>query len=350
MVLPPGRDLSRPPESAIFRVRQDLRTRLDRWLQERLGWKSRTKIQKLIQMERVKVNGEKVKASTKVSTGDEVEVFLDVVDTEESGTLSLPILYQDPWLVALDKPAGILVHPVGRTHSGTVVDGLHLSWQALNDSARRQATHRLCHRLDRETSGLLLLAKSVQARRHLQDSFEGDRVRKSYIAIVEGVPDAENFEINAAVSAHLDPGKQDGHRLAKADEERGKASKTLFRTLGSQNGISVILCRPITGRQNQIRIHLQVAGHPILGDVGYGQTPESLQRRSGKLPEGIPHPERALLHSFQLTFPHPVWQTASHVRCRPSGEMARLIHALKTDSDPLIRSFPLLEDPKPLAK
>ena len=83
MVLPPGRDLSRPPESAICRVRQDLRTRLDRWLQERLGWKSRTKIQKLIQMERVTVNGEKVKASTKVSTGDEVEVFLDVVDTEE---------------------------------------------------------------------------------------------------------------------------------------------------------------------------------------------------------------------------------------------------------------------------
>ena len=352
MVLPSGRDLSRPPGSALFRVRQDVRIRLDLWLQERLGWKSRNKIQKLIQLERVLVNGEKVKASTKVSTGDEVEVFLDgdPGGAPRTDSFSLPVLFEDPWLSALNKPPGILVHPVGRTHSGTVVDGLHSDWQTLNDTCLRQATHRLCHRLDRETSGLLLVAKTVEARRRVQDSFEKDRVRKSYIAVVEGVPSQTHFEIDAPVSAQLDQQRDRGHRLARADEEHGKASRTLFTTLGSRNGVSVMLCRPITGRQNQIRIHLQVAGHPILGDVGYGQTPETLAEKGGFLPEGIPHPDRAFLHSFQLAFPHPVWGTPTHVSCPPDGEMASLITALELSPPPPFQSFPLLEDPKPLAK
>lgn len=352
MVLPSGRDLSRPPGSALFRVRQDVRIRLDIWLQERLGWKSRNKIQKLIQLERVQVNGQFVKASTKVSTGDEVEVFLDGNSAEDSRSPAggFPVLFEDPWLVALDKPAGILVHPVGRTHSGTVVDGLHSDWQPLNDSCLRQATHRLCHRLDRETSGLLLVAKSVEARRRVQDSFEKDRVKKSYLAVVEGNPRENEFEIDAPVSAQLDQTRSQGHRLARADEENGKASRTLFTTLGSRDGVSLVLCRPITGRQNQIRIHLQVAGHPILGDVGYGQSPESLSDCGGKLPEGIPHPDRALLHSFQLVFPHPVWGTATHILCPPGGDMAQLIGALNLESLPPFPSFPLLDDPKPLAK
>ena len=352
MVLPSGRDLSRPPGSALFRVRQDVRIRLDIWLQDRLGWKSRTKIQKLIQLERVQVNGQCVKASTKVSTGDEVEVFLDGNSETDSSAkpVGLPVLHEDPWLVALNKPAGILVHPVGRTHTGTVVDGLHSDWQPLNDSCLRQATHRLCHRLDRETSGLLLVAKSVEARRRVQDSFENDRVKKSYLAIVEGVPREQEFEIDAPVSAQLDQTRSKGHRLARADEEHGKPSRTLFSTLGSKNGVSLILCRPITGRQNQIRIHLQVAGHPILGDVGYGQTVESLAAGGGQLPEGVPHPDRALLHSFQLVFPHPVWGTPSHLLCPPGGDMAELIEALNLEFLPPFQSFPLLEDPKPLAK
>ena len=352
MVLPSGRDLSRPPGSALFRVLQDVRICLDIWLQERLGWKSRSKIQKLIQMQRVRVNGQCVKASTKVSTGDEIEVLLDVDTPEEkpSRYRGLPILFEDPWLVALNKPAGVLVHPVGRTHSGTVVDGLHSDWRQLNDISLRQATHRLCHRLDRETSGLLLLAKSVEARRRVQDSFEGNHVHKSYLAVVEGNPAEYEFEIDAPISAHLDQQRSQGNRLARADAQRGKASRTLFTTLGSRDGISLILCRPIPGRQNQIRVHLQVAGHPILGDSGYGQTADSLKESGGVLPEGVPFPERALLHSFQLAFPHPVWGTASHVLCPPGGEMARLIEALGLIPRSGFPAFPLLEDPKPLAK
>ncbi|MGE4620137.1 MAG: RNA pseudouridine synthase, partial [Planctomycetota bacterium] len=190
---------------------------------------------------------------------------------------------------------------------------------------------RLCHRLDRDTSGLLLLAKTVEARRNLQDSFEADRVKKSYIAIVEGVPDRETFEIDAGVSAHLDRSKPTAQRLARADDEQGKPSRTVFEVLGSQNGISVVHCQPITGRQNQIRIHLQVAGHPILGDHGYGQTETSLHESGGILPKGIHHPERALLHSFQLRFPHPIWQLQQRWRCPPSGDMAQLIEALGYD-------------------
>ena len=125
MVLTPGRDLSRPPASARFRVRQFQRMRLDQWLQERLSWSSRSKIQKLISQNRVLLNGDPSKASTKVTNGDEVEVLLDVDPQQQQMPEKLPVIAEDPWLLAIDKPAGMLVHPVGRTHAGTVVDGLH---------------------------------------------------------------------------------------------------------------------------------------------------------------------------------------------------------------------------------
>ena len=335
MVLTPGRDLSKPPGSALFRVRQHLKKRLDRWLQQRLGWSSRSKIQKLIAQERVLLNGDLAKSSARVTNGDEVEVLLDITAEADEIPKKLPVIEEDPWLIAVDKPAGMLVHPVGRTHAGTVVDGLHRQWRSLNERALRKTTPRLCHRLDRDTSGLLLLAKTVQARRNMQDSFEADRVKKSYIAIVEGVPDCASFKIDAGVSAHLDRTKVTDHRLARADDEQGKPSRTLFQVLGEKNGVAIVHCRPITGRQNQIRIHLQVAGHPILGDHGYGQTEASLRDRGGVLPAGIDYPKRALLHSFQLRFPHPIWNLQQILRCPPTGDMAELVEALGLDPDKL---------------
>ncbi|MDE0959456.1 MAG: RluA family pseudouridine synthase [Planctomycetota bacterium] len=331
MVLTPGRDLSRPPESARFRVRQHQRSRLDLWLQAQLGWSSRTKIQKLISLGRVRLNGDPARASTRVGRGDEVEVRLGTATTTESTPPKLPVLMEDPWLLAIEKPTGMLVHPVGKTHVGTVVDGLHRQWRELNDRSIRKVTHRLCHRLDRDTSGLLLLAKTVQARRILQNDFEANRVQKSYLAIVEGVPDSSTFEVNVGVSAHIDRSRQRDHRLARADEATGKPSRTCFQLLASKNGISVLLCRPITGRQNQIRVHLQVVGHPIVGDHGYGQTEQSLVDRGAQLPAGIPHPGRALLHSFQLRFPHPIWKLPTEVRCLPAADMGPILDALAVD-------------------
>ena len=331
MVLTPGRDLSQPPQSARFRVRQKQRNRLDLWLQARLGWSSRSKIQKLISLGRVHINGSRARPSTRVNCGDEVEVMLETGSRTDIPPIRLPVLHEDPWILIVEKPPGMLVHPVGKTHSGTVIDGLHRQWRALNERSARQVTPRLCHRLDRDTSGLLLLAKTVEARRRLQDDFEKDLVRKSYLAVVEGVPETSSFEIDAGVSAHIDRSRQRDHRLARADDVTGKASLTRFQLLAAGDGISVLLCMPITGRQNQIRVHLQVAGHPILGDQGYGQTQQSLQESGGRLPEQIAHPERALLHSFQLRFPHPVWNLPTEVRCPPAGDMAPLLAALAVD-------------------
>ncbi len=331
MVLTPGRDLSRPAGSVSFEVRQHQRIRLDLWLQQRLGWSSRSKIQKLIILQRVLLNGDLAKASAKVSSGDEIEVLLDSGVEDYEMPTKLPVIIEDPWILAVDKPAGMLVHPVGRTHVGTVLDGLHRHWRKLNDCSLRNVTPRLCHRIDRDTSGLLLLAKTVRARRQLQDSFEANRVQKSYIAIVEGIPDHDRFEIDAGIAANLDRSRDTDHRLARADDMEGKPSRTLFRLLGSQHGISILHCRPITGRQNQIRVHLQVAGLPILGDRGYGQTELSLRDRGGVLPAGIPHPQRALLHSFQLRFPHPIWNLPQWLRCNPTGDLARIIEAMNLD-------------------
>ncbi len=331
MVLTPGRDLSRPPESARFRVRQKQRSRLDLWLQARLGWSSRSKIQKLISLGRVRLNGDVARASTRVGSGDEVEVLLETGSAPESPPEKLSVLMEDPWLLAVQKPTGMLVHPVGKTHVGTVIDGLHRQWRELNDRSNRKVIHRLCHRLDRDTSGLLLLAKTVQARRLLQDDFEANRVQKSYLAIVEGVPEQPTFEVNVGVSAHIDRTRQHDHRLARADAVSGKPSRTRFQWLASKNGISVLLCRPITGRQNQIRIHLQSVGHPILGDDGYGQTEQTLLDRGARLPAAISYPARALLHSFQLQFPHPIWKIPIEVRCPPAADIRPFLEALEVD-------------------
>ena len=331
MVLTPGRDLSRPPQSARFRVRQKQRNRLDLWLQARLGWSSRSKIQKLISLGRVLLNGSTARPSTRVHRNDEVEVMLETGSETDLPSDRLPVLQEDPWILVVDKPSGMLVHPVGKTHSGTVIDGLHRQWRALNERSARQVIPRLCHRLDRETSGLLLLAKTIEARRQLQEFFEKDLVQKAYLAVVEGVPEFESFEIDAGVSAHIDRSRHRDHRLARADDVAGKPSLTRFQILAVGDGISVLLCKPITGRQNQIRVHLQVAGHPILGDQGYGQTQQSLHDRGGRLPEQIPYPERALLHSFQLRFPHPIWNLPTEVRCLPAGDLAPLLADLAVD-------------------
>ncbi|MCA8962455.1 MAG: RluA family pseudouridine synthase [Planctomycetes bacterium] len=298
--LPTGRDLSLAHDRIEFRVRESAADRLDRYLLERLGWKSRNKVQRLIQHGRVTVNGERSKPARRVQRGDVVRIVLDP-GGEPNGSEDTPpptILYEDPFLVAVDKPPHVLVHPVGRTVSGTIINRLHARYRETGEHGRRRVVPKLCHRLDRETSGVLLIAKCDVARQRLSDDFENGRVEKQYLAITEGAPMSTEFTIDVPIAAHLDREAGRGNRLARADSA-GKSAETRFELLRTEGAIALLRCAPLTGRQNQIRVHLAHAGHPILGDVGYGSDPASVP--------GIPFPGRALLHSSALQFRHPIW-------------------------------------------
>jgi len=327
-MLPAGRDLSRSYHQIQMRVRRTTRTRLDRYLQERLGWTSRTRVQKLVRLGRVEVNGEVAKPSTRVSVGDQLLVKLNAggLPLEKGGRPLGHPLWQDPWLIAIDKPAGRLVHPVGRTLSGTILNELHHHFREVNLSPGPEVIPRLCHRLDRDTSGLLLIATTIEARRRMQIAFEKGEVKKCYIAVVEGEVESDSFEVDVSVQAHLDRSRRGDNRLARAAVE-GKESLTRFQLLGRGRGFSILLCRPITGRQNQIRIHLQSAGHPILGDGGYGATEESFKAGGGILPAAVPYPRRALLHSWKLRFPHPIWRLQYHLECPLPGDQRPFLEA-----------------------
>lgn len=339
MVLPSGRDLSRPEDEVELRVRGTVRERLDRYLLRKLGWGSRTKVQRLIDLGFVLVNGLPGKRSQRLLPGDLVRVRLDAGKSvrEEHAPLDPP-LWEDPHLVAVSKPAGRLVHPTGRTIAGTVIDELHARYRELNERGARAVVPRLCHRLDRDTTGLLLVAKTAAARRALQEAFESDEVRKGYLAIVSGEPPEDEFEVDAAIASHLDRSRPHSNRLARLDDG-GRPSRTRFAVLARGGGISVVHCMPITGRQNQIRIHLAAVGLPILGDAGFGG-----DRAPAGLAAALPVPRRALLHSFQLRFRHPVWGTERELRAPVAPDLRPFLLAARLDES-RVPALPPLSPP-----
>ncbi|MGE3163702.1 MAG: RluA family pseudouridine synthase [Planctomycetota bacterium] len=344
---PSGRDLSEKLTELVIEVRLRGRARLDLHLQQCLGWKSRARIQRLIELGRVDVNGQLAKASQRVTEGDRIRVA--VVDgPDPTAPHSLPPdwsvpFWEDPYLLAINKPPHCLVHPVGRAVTGTVMNELHARYRSCNRAGQRPVVPKLCHRLDRETSGVLLVAKTDPARREVQRAFEDDRVRKEYLAIVEGEPATDRFDVDLPVAVRLDRGRSKGNRLATTAPD-GRASLTHFEVLARLGGIALVRCRPRTGRQNQIRVHLAATGHPILGDTGYGSSAERWARGVGQA-IATPFPGRALLHSVGLDFPHPIWGTRCQLNAPPPDDFGALIVAqgittIPTAGPPLARSEP----------
>lgn len=320
--LPTGRDLSQAHDRVEFRVRESSQERLDRYLLQRLGWKSRNKIQRLIRAGRVTINGETPKIARKIARGDVIRIALDGGGGEvDPGASPLdPPIWEDPYLVAVHKPPHRLVHPVGRTVSGTIINELHHRYRGSHTSGLRPVVPKLCHRLDRETSGLLLVAKCDLARRRLSDDFEHGRVRKTYLAVVEGET-PNHFDVDVPILAHLDREREQNNRLARAHPD-GKWAETGFERLATDGTLSLVRCFPRTGRQNQIRVHLAHAGHAIVGDVGYGSTFETF-------PEAE---RRALLHSESLEFSHPIWRLPRTLRAPQPTDFEPFLTAMTPTS------------------
>jgi len=272
--------------------------RLDLFIQSRIPRLSRTRAQRIVKACGYRENGIKSRASDLVRAGETVYLVRPPFE-EPSAPRELPILYQDDVMLAIDKPPGLPVHPSASYHRNTVSF-------ILQEKYGHAEAPRIAHRLDRETSGLLLCSRTPEHERTLKGAFEGRRMQKSYLAVVRGELAADDGTINLPM-ARPDTGL---HVLMQVRAD-GLSAVTDYRVRDRIAGYSLVELFPHTGRQHQLRVHLAALGHSIVGDKLYGperEAPFLESIESGLTPELIARlgHDRHALHAHRLTFEHPV--------------------------------------------
>lgn len=269
--------------------------RLDKFLADSVADLSRSAAQRLIDAGQVSVNGEPAKASYKVKAGDMVVAHLPRTEPAElvAEAIRLEVVYEDNYLLVLNKPAGMVVHPAPGHARGTLVNALLAYSPELASSGDDRPG--IVHRLDRDTSGLILVAKSEKIRRALQRQFKERQVQKAYLALLDGHLQPAWGRIEAPI------GRDPHHRQRMAVLPGGREAVTEYHVLetfshqvGQTAGdYSLVEAEPRTGRTHQIRVHFASIGHPVVGDTVYG-------RRRPRLPVS-----RQFLHARRLAFRHP---------------------------------------------
>ena len=267
--------------------------RLDKFLTNCLPETSRAYVQKLLQKGLITLNAQQVKAHHLVKNGDVVEVVLPPPEEPslQPENIPLDILYEDEYLIVVNKPAGLVVHPGAGNLSSTLVNALLAHCDKLS-AGGHPLRPGIVHRLDRDTSGCIVVAKDDVTHRRLARQFEARQVHKEYRAIVVGAPPEEI----GVIQTHISRSRRDRKKMAATVSE-GKAALTRYRVLENFFHASYLSLEPLTGRTHQIRVHLSHIGHPVAGDRQYSRdTPFR------KL--GIDFP-RQMLHAYKLHFHHP---------------------------------------------
>lgn len=281
--------------------------RLDRWLAERLPDSSRSAVQRLIRDGCVRVNGRlQTKCGAFVHGGDTVEVEIPppVSAIPAPQPIALDILFEDDALLVLNKPAGMVVHPAAGNREGTLVNALLHHCRGLSNIGGVERPG-ILHRLDKLTSGLLVVAKNDGAHRHLAGQLANRTMKRTYLALVWGQPHPPTGTIAAAIGRH----PRDRKRMAVL-KAGGRHAVTHYRTLASAAGLAAVELSLETGRTHQIRVHLSHIGHPVVGDKEYGLCGKRLADRLLALPPALralaAAATRQLLHARRLRFIHPV--------------------------------------------
>ena len=274
---------------------------MDLLLKEREPGRSRSFLQELIKDGGVTVNGATVSPSYRVKPGDELAYRVPAADDAPGAEdIPLSILYEDNSVIVLDKPAGMTVHPVRARHTGTLVGALLAHTDRLS-SAGGPLRRGIVHRLDRDTSGVMVVAKTDDAHRELSAQFRKRTVRKEYRAIVEGVPQLDADRVVMTVGRH----RKHPQRMAVTDGD-GKSAETEYRVLEELGRFALVRARPRTGRTHQIRLMFSEMGHPVACDSTYGakKTLSAGDLGSREDPDR-PVLVRQALHAATLEFAHP---------------------------------------------
>ncbi len=255
-----------PPNRTFDVASTDNGERVDRFVQMRCPELSRSRGAALIREGCVMVNGVKVKPSSAVHHGDSVEVIVPppIAIGLVAQDIPIQIVYQDEHMLVIDKPAGLTVHPAPGHPDGTLVNALMALVSDLSGIGGEMRPG-IVHRLDKDTSGLMMVAKDDAAHRCLSKQLKERRVRKTYLALVVGSLKQDSGTIDGPIGRHLK------HRKRMAIIEGGRASQTNYSVVHRFDGFTLVEAQPVTGRTHQIRVHLTSLGHPLVGDAVYGK-------------------------------------------------------------------------------
>lgn len=246
--------------------------RLDQFVAASVPALSRTEAQRLIKAGRILVNDRLAKSSYRLEPGDAIRVTIPPSQSREVAPEDIPldILYEDADLVAIDKPTGMVVHPAYGNLSGTLVNAALARWPEMRRITGEERAG-IVHRLDKDTSGVMVLAKTPDALKALQEQFKSRSVYKRYIALVDGIPDSPAGLIDAPI------GRDSRQRKRMAVIKKGRLSQTRYDVLEIFADCALLSLEPATGRTHQLRVHLSWLGYPIVADPVYGHRKQRVE-------------------------------------------------------------------------
>ena len=287
--------------------------RIDKYLSSKLDDSfSRAKIQKLIDEELILVNDKVIKSSYKVSNGD---VIL-ITDKEEDMSvkpekMDIDIVYEDDDVMVINKKSGVVVHPAPGNYSGTLVNGLMYLSKDLSH-VNGEFRPGIVHRIDKDTSGLLIVAKNDKAHRILAEELKEKKIKRKYIALVSGVINHDIGEIDAPIGRD-----QSDRKKMCVTSTNSKDAITHFRVLERYKNASLIECELETGRTHQIRVHMKYINHPVINDPVYGKS------NHGEFGQ--------LLHAKEITFTHPTTKEVMTFSCEVPEEFNKILEEYKEE-------------------
>jgi len=328
--------LSETPQEFEVKIRQEGK-RIDAYLASRYSDYSRSAIQKIIDADAVSVNGRAVKASYRIRPGDRIQIRLPEMPdtTPQAEDIPLEVVYEDEAFTVVNKPSGMVTHPARGNWRGTLVNALQFHYDSLSTLA---GEHRpgIIHRLDRDTTGLLIVAKEERAHRKLALQFELREVHKEYLALVSGVPQRHSDYIEQPIGFH--PANRQKMAI-RMPADGGKDAATFYEVIERFRGNALVACKPRTGRTHQIRIHLTHIGHPILADKLYSGrdrftlgdilSPEQRRASSFALESDVALIDRQALHAHVLQFRHPFTDEELHLTAPLPSDFQRTLDALR---------------------